>query len=128
MKRSKTCLLPTSSTATTLSLHTELELTQLRYFLLHFHAAELILRITGGARKANLQKAQTEYEQFLKLLDSYDLLKRDDAKLYEQYQERPGTFSTASVTDAAARRQTKITRFREEKALKTKLEVGTLLY
>lgn len=51
------------------------------------------------------------------------MLVRDDVKLYEQYRDDPNDFSTASLTDAVARRQTKINRFREEKALKGKLEV-----
>ncbi|KAB8342910.1 hypothetical protein FH972_022507 [Carpinus fangiana] len=94
----------------------------LQYFLLHYYAAELILRVTTGNRKENLQRAQTEHERFLKLVDSYDLLSREDAKLYEQHKDQPSRFSTASTTDAAARRNTKIARFKEEKVLKTKLE------
>lgn len=43
--------------------------------------------------------------------------------MYEQYRDNPNDFSTASLTDAVARRQTKINRFREEKTLKAKLEV-----
>lgn len=45
-----------------------------------------------------------------------------DKKLYEQYNEAPDSFSLAP-NDAAARRQVKINRFREEKELKQKLEV-----
>lgn len=70
-----------------------------------------------------LHSSREHYEKFLKLLDSYDILSREDARLYERYREKPDSFSTASVTDAAARRQTKINRFKEEKALKQKLEV-----
>jgi len=58
----------------------------------------------------------------LKLLDSYDLLSREDLKTYEQCLENPNSFSTTSTTDAA-RRQTKIARFKGEKALKSKIEV-----
>jgi hypothetical protein len=60
---------------------------------------------------------------FLKLLDSYDVLSKADAKLYERFRDNPQSFSTASTSDAAARRQTKIARFREEKELRRKLEV-----
>ena len=94
----------------------------LQYLLLNFRIAELVVRINDReSRKANLQRAQDHYERYLKRLDNYDLLTRDDFKLLEQYREAPNTFSTASATDAAARRDTKIKRFKEEKALKEKL-------
>lgn len=98
----------------------------LQYMLIHFHLAELVLKITGGDRNSNLARARAHYEQFLKLLDSYDVLPKPDGKMYEQYKEDPQSFSTASKTDAAARRQTKIARFREEKELKRKLEVCSM--
>ncbi|KAF2143651.1 uncharacterized protein K452DRAFT_267914 [Aplosporella prunicola CBS 121167] len=94
----------------------------IQYMLIHFHVAELVQRINGGDRKANLLGARRSYDNFLKLLDSYDMLSKSDAKLYERYLEAPNSFSTASTTDAAARRETKIARFREEKAMKAKLE------
>lgn len=93
----------------------------LQYLQLDYRIAELILRINGRDRKANLQRAQKSYEQYLKHLDNYDLLGKSDAALFEQYQESPNTFSTASTTDATARRDAKIKRFKEEKALKQKL-------
>jgi len=94
----------------------------LQFLLLNYRIAELVLRINGRERKANLQRAQKSYEQCMKQLDNYDMLGRSDSALFEQYQESPNTFSTASTTDAAARRDAKINRFREEKALKQKLE------
>lgn len=94
----------------------------LQYLLLNYRIAELILRLNDrDHRKANLRRAQDQYERYLKRLDNYALLTKDDFKLLEQYQESPDTFSTASATDAAARRDTKIKRFKEEKALKEKL-------
>jgi hypothetical protein len=90
---------------------------------LNYHIAELIIKITGGERKAYIKRAQACYEKFLKLLDSYDMLSIGDAKLLERYQDARDDFSTASTTDAGARRETKIARFREEKELKRKLEV-----
>jgi immunoglobulin-binding protein 1 len=95
----------------------------LQYLLTNFHLAELTVKITGGDRKTWLEKARAYYERFLKLLDMYDMLSKADAKLYEQYMDSPNTFSTASTSDAVARRDTKITRFREEKELKRKLDV-----
>lgn len=94
----------------------------LQYLLLHYRIAELVLRINNRERKANLQRAQKSYERYLKQLDNYDLLSKSDARLLEQYQEAPTTFTTASTSDAAARRDSKIKRFKEEKALKQKLE------
>ena len=94
----------------------------LQYLLLNYRIAELVLRINGQERKANLQRAQRSYERYLKQLDNYDILSKSDAALLEQYDEAPNTFAVASTSDAAARRETKITRFKEEKTLKQKLE------
>lgn len=96
----------------------------LQYLLLHYRIAELIQRINNGIahRKANLERAQRHYERYMKQLDNYDLLSKDDANLLEQYHDSPTTFSTASTADAALRRETKIRRFKEEKSLKQKLE------
>ena len=94
----------------------------LLYLLLNYRIAELVLRINRRDRKAGLQRAQSSYERYLRQLDNYDMLSKGDANLLEQYQESPTTFSTASTSDAASRRDTKIRRFKEEKALKQKLE------
>jgi hypothetical protein len=61
------------------------------------------------------------------LLDSYDILNASDVKLFETYTEDKANFSTANTRDAAARRDAKIARFREEKELKRKLEVRASL-
>jgi len=95
----------------------------LQYLLITFYLADLTLKRIGGDRKAILLQASDYYERFLKLLDSYDMLSRTDANLFAKFTESPNTFSTASTTDAAARRGTKIARFKEEKELKQKLEV-----
>ncbi|KAK3637568.1 Type 2A phosphatase-associated protein 42 [Elasticomyces elasticus] len=95
----------------------------LKFLLLNYHIAELIQRINGQQhRKANIQRAQRMYERYLKQLDQYDILGKEDAALFEQYQDSPNTFSTASTVDATARRDAKIKRFKAEKALKQKLE------
>ena len=95
----------------------------LQFMLLSYRLAELFLRVNGQQqRKANLQRAQKSYERYLKLLDNYDMLGKDDAALLERFYHAPDTFSTASTIDAAARREAKIKRFKEEKALKQKLE------
>ena len=94
----------------------------LQYLLLNYHIAELVMRINGRERKSSLQRAQESYEQYLKQLDTYDILSASDTKLLEHYHYSPATFSAVSTTDAAARREAKISRFKEEKALKQKLE------
>jgi immunoglobulin-binding protein 1 len=99
----------------------------LQYLLINFYLADLVLKRTGGDRKAILIQARDHYERFLQLLDSYDMLSRADAKLFEKFTESPNTFSIASTTDAAARRGTKIARFKEQKELKQKFEVQTTL-
>lgn len=98
-----------------------------RYLALHFHLAELIQKISTPEvtlRKTNILLAQDHYERFLKLLDSYDILGASDCKLLEAYNDNKANFSTANTRDAAARRDVKIARFREQKELERKLEVG----
>ncbi|USP75975.1 uncharacterized protein yc1106_03249 [Curvularia clavata] len=99
--------------------------TDLQYLAINYHLAELVQKISNtdvSLRKQNLLRARGYYEQFLKLLDSYDMLGKADAKLLEAYNEDKNNFSTANTRDAAARRDAKIARFRQEKELKTKLE------
>jgi len=101
----------------------DLASTDLQYLLLHYRIAELCMRISSReSRKATLQAASRHYDQYLKQLDNYDLLSKADARLLEQYYDSPTSFSTASTSDPTARRATKISRFKDEKALKQKLE------
>ncbi|KAF1965213.1 type 2A phosphatase-associated protein 42 [Bimuria novae-zelandiae CBS 107.79] len=96
----------------------------IQYMSISYHLAELTqkLRTTDiSSRKANLLRARGFYERFVKLLDSYDVLRTPDAKLWETYLSDKAHFSVASTRDAAARRDAKIARFREEKELKQKL-------
>ena len=90
--------------------------------LINYRIADLFLRQTTGDRKSVLKRAQLSFADYLKQLDLYDVLSSGDSKLWEQYRESPDNFSTASTTDPAARRETKIGRFREEKELKQKLQ------
>ncbi|KAL6710208.1 Type 2A phosphatase-associated protein 42 [Coniothyrium glycines] len=97
----------------------------LQYLAIHYHLAELVQKAYStdiSVRKQNLLLSRGHYEQFLKSLDSYDILGKSDSKLFEAYSEDNNNFSTANTRDAAARRDAKITRFREEKELKKKLE------
>jgi immunoglobulin-binding protein 1 len=97
---------------------------------IQYQLAELVQKTFNtdvSIRRQSLLRARGHYERFLKLLDSYDVLCKADAKLFETYAEDKDNFSTASTRDAAARRDAKITRFREEKELKRKLEVRCAL-
>ncbi|KAF3043097.1 hypothetical protein E8E11_007415 [Didymella keratinophila] len=97
----------------------------IQYMSINYHLAELIQKVFTPevrARKDHLLQARARYELFLKLLDTYDMLNKADAKLLESYNEDKQNFSTVSTKDAAARRDVKIARFREEKEIKRKLE------
>lgn len=94
----------------------------LHHLLAQYRLACLIQRLSSQDRKALLRRAQDSYEKFLRQLDLYDLLSSSDLKLLEQYREDPFTFSTASTSDPAARRERKILRFKQEKDLKQKLQ------
>ncbi|KAL1303557.1 hypothetical protein AAFC00_006927 [Neodothiora populina] len=100
----------------------DLSSNNIQYLLIHYRIADLLQRQTAADRKTALSQAQSSYAQYLKSLDNYDLLSAGDARLFERYRESPNTFSTASTTDPAARRETKISRFREEKEMRQKLD------
>jgi immunoglobulin-binding protein 1 len=94
-----------------------------RYLTVDYLLAELIQRSYCADREQVLRRAQEEYDKYLEALDSYGLLSAGDKKLYDRYTNDPSSFHLASMTDAAARRHTKVARFKEEKELKQKLEV-----
>ncbi|THC97898.1 hypothetical protein EYZ11_002649 [Aspergillus tanneri] len=54
------------------------------------------------------------------------MLNDSNKKLYERYTANPISFSLTSTNDAATRREVKITRFKEEKELKQRLELKYL--
>jgi len=90
-----------------------------------YHLADLVQKIKISEvsdRKKNLLRARDYYERFIKLMDAYDMLSKSDSKLWEAYLEDKSHFSVTSTSDAAARREAKIARFKEEKELKKKLE------
>ncbi|KAL1990806.1 hypothetical protein VTN49DRAFT_5809 [Thermomyces lanuginosus] len=96
---------------------TDLQLLTVDYLL-----AEVLQRSSTTDRESLLRRVLGEYEKYLTRLDHYDLLSANDRKLFERYQENPTSFTLASQTDAAHRREVKVARFREEKELKQKLE------
>ncbi|KAI9732108.1 MAG: hypothetical protein M1834_004204 [Cirrosporium novae-zelandiae] len=94
----------------------------IQYHLIDFYIAELVLKRVGPNRQAILLQAQASYERFLRLLDSYDILSQNDRRLFERFLEDRGGFLLSATSDHTARRNTKITRFKEEQTLKSKLE------
>ena len=90
---------------------------------LEYHLAELFQHGPSPDREAVLTQGLEQYAKFLTRLDEYNLLNKDDRKLFEKYMADPSSFTLAPVNDAVARRDTKVRRFREEKDLKQKLEV-----
>lgn len=90
---------------------------------LHYHLAELVQREASAGRESVLRRALHHYETYLTQLDEYELLSAGNKKLFEQYMANPSTFTLAPMNDAAARRDVKVKRFREEKELKQQLEV-----
>lgn len=94
-----------------------------RYMTLEYHLAELVQRAPSTDRESVLRRALGLYEKFITRLDEYELLSKGDRKLFEGYMANPSAFTLAPINDAAARRDTKVRRFREEKELKQKLEV-----
>ena len=86
--------------------------------------ADLLQRSYSSNREAVLRRALEKYEGYLTRMDDYRLLNDNNKRLYERYSTNPSSFSLTSVNDAAVRREVKVSRFREEKELKQKLEVG----
>ncbi|PKS09121.1 hypothetical protein jhhlp_003735 [Lomentospora prolificans] len=98
--------------------------TSLPYLLISYRLAELVQKTPSTSpaeRLGTVRKAKAAYESFLGLLDRYELLQGEYAKLYERYNEDGDQFSTVTGADAAAKRHSKIQNFKAEKALKDKL-------
>ncbi|KHJ32710.1 putative type 2a phosphatase-associated protein 42 [Erysiphe necator] len=100
----------------------DLTANDLQYLSINFRLAELITRINHKDRKSLIQRARNLYENFLSLLQQYEILSGREKKLYESYVESPTTFSTILCSDPIARRETKIANYKLEKELKKKIE------
>lgn len=83
----------------------------------------MLLKSYDADRRQTLGKASGLLDGFLTRLDQYAILSASDKRLYEQFQESPSSFTLAASTNVEERRRVKVTRFQEEKALKTRLEV-----
>ena len=102
----------------------DISTSDLPYLLVDFYLAELIQKTSMTSphdRIRTLDSARNSYERFLHILDSYGLLGPKYKKWLEQYQESPAAFSTIP-SDPSARRDAKISNFKAEKELRTKLE------
>ncbi|KAL9599466.1 MAG: hypothetical protein Q9219_003805 [cf. Caloplaca sp. 3 TL-2023] len=94
----------------------------LQLLLIDHFLGELIRKDSITDRKIVLQQAQAVYERYLKALDNYDMLSTADGTLYQRYLTERDDFSLLSMSDPVARRNTKITRYKQEQELKLKLE------
>ena len=97
--------------------------TDLQYLLIDYYLAELITKDCVTSRRGVLERAREAYERYLGLLDNYDMLSKADKKLYERLLHNRNDFALLSNSDLTARRDTKISRFKQEQELKLKLEV-----
>ncbi|KAL8932689.1 MAG: hypothetical protein Q9216_006726 [Gyalolechia sp. 2 TL-2023] len=94
----------------------------LQFLLIDHFLGELIKGDSVTNRRTVLQQAQAAYERYLRLLDKYDMLSKADSNLYQRYLSGRDDFSLLSTSDPTARRNTKITRYKQEQELKLKLE------
>ncbi|KAL2840997.1 TAP42-like protein [Aspergillus pseudoustus] len=100
----------------------DISTSDLPYLTVEYLIAELLQRSYSADREATLQQVLQQFEAYLARLDDYALLNPKDKKLYERYAANPPSFSLTQTNDAATRRDVKITRFKEEKELKQRLE------
>ncbi|RVD86473.1 uncharacterized protein DFL_004747 [Arthrobotrys flagrans] len=96
---------------------------ELKYMLVDAYRGDLLLKQHDrSTRLSTLHDARTSYRSFLSLCDSYALLGPYEKKAYQLSDKiSPMVFSEIH-TDAAARRNAKIERYKQEKELKAKLE------
>jgi immunoglobulin-binding protein 1 len=97
----------------------------IQYLSIDYILGDLITRKAASDRKSLLRDSQEAYDRYLHLLDTYSLLSGPDKKLYERYIDQKDAFALLSSSDPSIRRETKITRFKQEKDLKQKLEACT---
>ncbi|RMZ87197.1 hypothetical protein DV736_g5574, partial [Chaetothyriales sp. CBS 134916] len=94
----------------------------LQYLTVPYLLAELLLRSYGGQRMAGLRRASQLLEDFLARLDQYRMLTKNEQELFERFQQQRSSFSISSTAGPEEKRRIKISRFREEKSLKQKLQ------
>ncbi|KAK6354884.1 hypothetical protein TWF696_004015 [Orbilia brochopaga] len=96
---------------------------ELKYMLVSAYGGELLLKQHDqSTRLSALRAARMAYRSFLSQCDSYNLLGTYEKKAYQVSESlSPTAFDNIHV-DAAARRNAKIERYKQEKELKAKLE------
>lgn len=88
------------------------------------YRADVLMKQHGAGRLKTLEVARSSYRSFLSLCESYGLLGDFERKAFLRSADpSPNAFNFHS--DAAARRDSKIARYKQEKELKAKLEVST---
>ena len=97
--------------------------TDLQYFSIQYHLAELALKDSITDRRTVLKRARESYENFLSRLDAYGILSKSDQTLQEHHLNNRNEFSLLSSRDATSRRDTKIARYKQEMQIKAKLEL-----
>lgn len=95
----------------------------IRYLLIDYYLAELLLKDYTLNRRIALNKSQERFEQYLSRLDTYNILSTADKKLLERCFDSRDRFSLTPDSDPLKRRETVIRRYKEETQLKSKLEV-----
>lgn len=97
----------------------------IQYLGIDYLLAELSTKSYSSAdRKAQLDESTLLLERFLNRVDEYSLLTKPDQELLESYKEDPKSFRiTGENASMEAKRSTKIRRFQEEKAIKSRLGV-----
>ncbi|KAF3937026.1 hypothetical protein ABW19_dt0210006 [Dactylella cylindrospora] len=94
-----------------------------RYMLADAYRGDLLLKLHDRAtRLSTLHSARDAYRSFLSLCDSYGLLGSYEKKAYKISESLSPTAFFDIHADAAARRNSKIERYKQEKELKAKLE------
>ena len=84
----------------------------------------MITKDSISSRKEVLERAREAYERYLGLLDNYGMLSKADKRLHERFTDNKTEFALLSSSDITARRETKISRFKQEQELKLKMEVS----
>ncbi|KAF3909429.1 hypothetical protein AA313_de0202193 [Arthrobotrys entomopaga] len=96
---------------------------ELRYFLADTQRGDLLLKQHDRATRLSiLHTARDAYRSFLSLCDSYGLLGSYEKRAYQLSDKISPTIFSDMHSDAAARRNSKIERYKQEKELKSKLE------
>ncbi|EPS41962.1 hypothetical protein H072_4026 [Dactylellina haptotyla CBS 200.50] len=95
----------------------------LQFILVDAYRGDLLLKQHDRAtRLTTLHSARAAYRSFLSLCDSYALLGTYEKKAYQASDKISATVFSEILPDAAARRNAKIERYKEEKELKAKLD------